>query len=97
MATIDVEVVDIAVDVEVVGGTGPAGVAGSPILDGNGPPAPSTGNEGDYYIDKPGHVLYGPKIGSSWPVALRGTPSTFSVGTVAPSNPAVNDIWVDTN
>jgi hypothetical protein len=32
-----------------------------------------------------------------WPVALRGTPTNFSVGTTAPSSPAVNDVWIDTS
>ncbi|MBB6109081.1 hypothetical protein HDF23_001824 [Mucilaginibacter lappiensis] len=56
------------------GATGATGAAGSTTLSGAGTPAPSLGNNGDYYLDKINYLLYGPKSGSGWgaPVNLRG-------------------------
>ena len=44
------------------------------ILNGTGAPAPTTGQDGDYYIDNSNTLLYGPKTGGSWgsPVTMVG-------------------------
>ena len=44
------------------------------ILNGPGAPAPTTGQDGDYYIDNTNTLLYGPKTGGSWgsPVTMVG-------------------------
>ena len=69
------------------GPTGPQGPSGNTILNGVGPPAASTGSNGDFYLDTSSYVLYGPKYPtyySTWPdmsnsLRLNGiivTPST---------------------
>jgi hypothetical protein len=57
------------------GATGAAGTNGSKIFSGDGMPSPSLGNVGDYYFDRQGDLLYGPKT-AFWepPVSLRGIP-----------------------
>ena len=58
------------------GAVGPAGsCTAQTILNGSGPPASSTGADGDFYIDTSAQVIYGPKAGGAWP-----TPGTSIVG-----------------
>jgi len=60
----------------VPGPTGPTGVPGPPgtsgtiILTGTATPTAVTGAEGNFYLDSDDHILYGPKTGGSWPVAI---------------------------
>lgn len=56
-----------------------------PTLD-DGPPGYN------FYVD----IIFQPDP-DVWPIALRGTPTAFAVGTVSPTSPSLNDIWVDTN
>ena len=71
------------------GPAGPAGAAGNTVLNGGGPPGPSVGNTGDFYLDTtPGApVLYGPKAQGNWPpgvslVGLQGAPGPAGPGYV---------------
>src|SRR5580704_16663152 len=57
------------------GAAGPAGDDGSQIYAGNGAPAASLGQDGDYYLDKSTGNLYGPKTDAGW-----GTPLDLSSG-----------------
>jgi hypothetical protein len=50
-----------------------APVSGTIILSGIGPPPPAVGAQGNFYLDTTGHILYGPKTGTLWPVAVGGT------------------------
>lgn len=56
------------------GAVGSAGKDGSIIYSGNGAPASTLGNSGDYYLDKSTGNLYGPKTAAGWgtPVTLIG-------------------------
>jgi len=69
------------------GATGPAGAAGSKIYAGSGAPPLTTGNIGDYYLDRLNVYLYGPKTSAGWgtPVNMRGPQ-----GPVGPTGPAGN-------
>jgi hypothetical protein len=67
-------VVDVAgeIDLKVVAPVGPRGPEGPPgntLLSGDGPPASSTGADGDYYIDKTAFAIYGPKVSGNWPAS----------------------------
>lgn len=54
-----------------------APVSGTLILTGTVPPSAAIGAEGNFYLDSVAHTLYGPKTGSTWPVAIaQGAPST---------------------
>lgn len=64
------------------GATGAAGTPGSKILSGNGAPANSLGNDGDYYLDKTTYNLYGPKAAGAWGSAL------LLQGPAGPQGPA---------
>lgn len=57
-----------------VSSQGPQGPSGSSILSGNGAPNISTGNIGEWYIDKQNSDIYGPKNNSGWgnPTSLIG-------------------------
>src|SRR6516162_9043568 len=44
-----------------VGPQGPVGAPGNTIRNGSGPPDPSLGVAGDFYIDTSAHNIYGPK------------------------------------
>jgi hypothetical protein len=57
---------------------GPAGAKGSAILTGIGAPDSSLGLEGDYYIDKNSHLIYGPKTSNT---AWNYTPAISLAGT----------------
>ena len=52
---------------------GEKGDSGSQFLSGNGLPAGSLGNDGDFYFDRTNVTLYGPKTAGVWtfPVPLR--------------------------
>jgi hypothetical protein len=67
------------------GAQGAKGNPGSQILNGSGAPAAGLGNSGDYYLDKTGYFLYGPKTANGWgtPVLLRG-----AQGPQGPAGPA---------
>jgi hypothetical protein len=64
------------------GPQGPAGANGNTLLNGTGAPASTVGNDGDFYIDTAADVLYGPKVGGTWPangvslVGPTGAPGT---------------------
>lgn len=70
------------------GPQGIPGAAGSTIYSGSGSPATSTGQDGDYYLDKSTGNLYGPKTGNGWgnPVSLKG--SQGNQGAAGPQGPA---------
>jgi len=57
------------------GSQGAAGPAGSQIFEGNGVPALTLGNVGDFYINEANDSLYGPKTLSGWgtAISLQGT------------------------
>jgi hypothetical protein len=57
------------------GSQGAAGPAGSQIFEGNGVPADTLGNVGDFYINEQTDSLYGPKTLSGWgtAISLQGT------------------------
>ena len=57
------------------GSQGAAGPAGSQIFEGNGIPADTLGNVGDFYINEANDSLYGPKTLSGWgtAISLQGT------------------------
>ena len=63
---------------------GPPGEGGgdTTILDGSGIPTAGIGEEDDYYLDTTNHVLYGPKTGTVWPVAL--SPGSGPAGPQGP-------------
>ena len=73
---------------------------------GQGAPAADIGQSGDFYIDTAAQVIYGPKVAGEWPSigtllnglrAALGITAKITVGTTPPENPAVGDIWIDTN
>jgi hypothetical protein len=50
------------------GPTGPVGPPnGNTIWSGSGAPTAGIGQNGDFYIDNVGHVIYGPKASGAWP------------------------------
>jgi len=70
------------------GPQGPAGAAGTPgskIYSGTGAPGASLGNNGDFYLDRQGYLLYGPKTNNAWgtPILLQG-----AQGIQGPQGPA---------
>jgi len=81
------------------GPTGPAGANGSRIYAGGGPPPLATGNVGDYYLDRQGVYLYGPKTVSGWgvPISLRGPAGpagpTGPVGPVGTGQDVFSDVF----
>ncbi len=86
------------------GETGPAGADGSVVISGEGTPATSLGNEGDYYLDKTAVMLYGPKTTSGWGTGLslqgeQGDPgSQILAGDGEPDGTLgiIGDYYVDT-
>jgi hypothetical protein len=64
------------------GPVGPAGQDGSQIYAGNGVPASSQGNVGDYYLDQGADNLYGPKTSAGWgsPLSLKGSGPAGATG-----------------
>jgi hypothetical protein len=51
------------------GGSGSGG--GTTILSGVAAPTADIGVNGDFYLDTDDHTLYGPKSGTSWPIAIQ--------------------------
>jgi hypothetical protein len=75
-----------------VGPQGPQGPVGSPgntIRNGSGPPDPSLGVAGDFYIDTTNHVIYGPKSNTStnWGTGTSLIGPTGPTGPVGPVGP----------
>lgn len=73
---------------------------GSTWFTGSGAPSDASGQNGDFYIRSTGEVYQ--KSAGTWGASLftlKGADGVGSihVGTVAPVNPSVNDLWVDTN
>jgi len=74
MADIKVEIVnninDVNLEEQVVvinlGTSGPQGPRGNTILSGEGAPAYSLGEIGDFYIDTLTQEMYGPKNSTDW-------------------------------
>jgi hypothetical protein len=52
-------------------GTGSGSGGGTTILSGMAAPTAEVGANGDFYLDTDDHILYGPKSGTSWPVAIQ--------------------------
>jgi len=90
-----------------IGPQGIAGVDGSTILSGAGPPTSGIGNQGDFYIDQMTQIIYGPKTSSGWgsgttmagpqgPAGVDGR--TILSGPAAPGAGDGNDgdFWIDT-
>jgi hypothetical protein len=69
----------------VPGQNGTNGTNGNTILSGVGAPSESLGNDGDFYIDTAGHVLYGPKAGGHWP--STGASLVGPTGATGPTGP----------
>ena len=67
------------------GAQGAAGPAGSQIFEGNGVPADTLGNVGDFYINEANDSLYGPKTLSGWGNAISLQGSAGAAG--APGTP----------
>jgi hypothetical protein len=57
------------IEVSPVPRTGPKGEPGSKIITKDGPPSPSDGVDGDYYLQSDGQGLpfFGPKVNGQWP------------------------------
>lgn len=99
----------VAVDPAAVGtpGGGGAGTDGSTVLSGNGAPAASLGDNGDFYIDTGSslRLFYGPKVNGVWGtgIALKGDPgvsggNAILHGSGTPSSGIGNngDFFLDT-
>ncbi|MEM6738936.1 MAG: hypothetical protein AAF646_02400 [Pseudomonadota bacterium] len=59
---------------------GPQGEEGRTILNGNGPPSPALGRDGDFYIDTGALDVYGPKTAGAWGTGASMTGSVGSLG-----------------
>jgi hypothetical protein len=64
------------------GAAGANGTNGNTVLNGSGAPLDTLGSDGDFYLDTASNVLYGPKLGGSWP-----TTGTSLVGPQGPQGP----------
>lgn len=64
-----------------MGEDGADGEDGSQIYSGEGAPDEDLGEEGDYYLDRDNHDLYGPKTSSGWgsPLNLKGADGNANV------------------
>jgi hypothetical protein len=70
-------------------------VSGTTILSGTIPPTAGIGAEGNFYLDSSAHVLYGPKTGTAWPLAVGGTGGGGGAGASYEQTFASADtIWV---
>jgi hypothetical protein len=76
------------------GPTGAAGASGAPgrtLLSGAGAPADTQGNDGDFYLDKPAAILYGPKgsvTPGQWPgLGLSLVGPAGAAGAQGPAGP----------
>jgi hypothetical protein len=47
-----------------------APISGTLIITGTTTPTSGIGVEGNFYLDATAHILYGPKTGATWPVAI---------------------------
>jgi hypothetical protein len=65
---------------------------GNTILNGNGVPAASLGNNGDYYVDNTTKNLYGPKTGNAWPA-----PPTSLIGPKGDAGPTISTLGTFNN
>jgi hypothetical protein len=65
-----------------VGIQGPPGQNGNTLLNGTGAPTNAVGNNGDFYLDTAGSVMYGPKANNVWPAT--GTSVIGPPGPVGP-------------
>jgi hypothetical protein len=65
------------------GAAGTNGAAGATILSGNGAPATTLGNVGDFYLDLSSFMFYGPKTSAGWGtgVLIKGAPGNANVFT----------------
>lgn len=57
---------------------------GALLQSGAGAPTTAVGDDGDFYLDTTNHILYGPKVGGSWPAPGI----TLGGGAAGPSGPA---------
>jgi hypothetical protein len=64
-----------------LGAQGTPGPAGSQIFEGNGAPADTLGNVGDFYINEQTDSLYGPKTLSGWGNAISLQGAAGATGT----------------
>jgi hypothetical protein len=83
----------VTVNVKLAGyfAPGSAGQDGKSVLNGAGPPADSTGNDGDFYVDTTNNLFYGPKAGGVWPanpVSLVGPPGDNGVSVTSSAETA---------
>ena len=102
---VDISVDLPSIDIGVPGGPGPIGPEGPPgdqgetgppgtlILFGVETPSSSTGMEGDFYLDTDDHVLYGPKTGSVWPIAIAQG-GAAAVDAAVFDFPVPQPVWV---
>jgi len=74
------------------GPEGPVGAPGNTIRNGSGPPDPSLGVAGDFYIDTSAHNIYGPKSNT---VTGWGSPTSIigPQGPAGPTGPAGPPPW----
>lgn len=85
------------------GKDGEDGEDGSQIYSGQGTPAASLGQPGDYYLDKSNYDLYGPKTNSGWgaPINIKGADGNANVtryiftGPDFSQQPFVGQIYLD--
>jgi len=76
------------------GAAGANGLNGNSVLGGNGAPTTDIGNIGDFWFDRIGRAMYGPKTAQGWgePVPLSGEGSVVGpqgeAGPAGPTGPA---------
>jgi hypothetical protein len=77
----------------VPGSQGPVGAPGNTIRNGSGPPDPSLGVAGDFYIDTTNHNIYGPKSNT---ITNWGSPTSIigPAGPTGPVGPAGPPTWL---
>jgi hypothetical protein len=69
------------------GATGPAGADGRTLLSGTSAPASGTGEDGDFFINTNGSILYGPKAGGVWPGGVSIVGPAGATGATGPVGP----------
>jgi hypothetical protein len=67
------------------GAAGSPGAAGKTILATTGAPSNGTGTDGDYAMDVPAGVIYGPKASGVWPAGRSLVGATGSAGVGIPT------------
>ena len=70
------------------GPAGPPGPQGNRILYGTTNPAPTTGIDGDSYINTTTHFLFGPKASGSWPAGTSLVGPAGATGATGATGPA---------